>query len=651
MSSDAREHGVSWFRRAATTPARDWIRGRLTGRLDFRGRVRAELPTELADLVVSVVKRTRLWRVERAEVATELIAHFLDGMAAGARPGDLAARFGPEKIAARLIRRAKGRQRPAIWKAWVMFRRGAALLLLALIAVYLFLAARLFWGRPTLGRNYAAELSAEISRIPPEDRAYDMYIDAYASMDDPPRSIETAWPHLAPDHPAYSDALKYIEENRESIALMRAATARGYLGAPVSDAMDPRLVDRTNRITPSAAMEHQVPSENPAMLSWMLPHMGQMRAFARILTFEAHRAAFAGDADATFACLRDMAGLARHAGEQEFLIARLVGMAILVLDLRTTAEIVHGHPDLLSDDQLRDLAHQFSSSQERTLSFSLAGERAMFHDLVQRLYTDNGRGGGHITDEGVRLFTAIAGSGQNDATDMMDVGVLAPIATALVADRKSLEQEYTRVMAMIEEEFARPVWEFEGRAGAELDRRVQEDALYAARYLPVVALLPSVGRMHITAGRTRMERDATLTGIALELHRRREGRYPDSLDALVPGLLPAAPIDCFCGEVLRYDAATGRLWSTGIDRDDDGGRAPTGDRDQSGEWRSPEDLREALNRPNSGVDGDHLLWPRVYEPIHEDEREGEEAGASAPMSSDFLVMMELMPRRRVRSGF
>src|SRR5437868_4392605 len=98
------------------TPMRDLVRGRVTSRLDLRLRLRgADLPTPATDLIHRVVRRTRLWSIEKTEVAEELIAHFQDGIESGETPEDLITRFGDERTAAKLIARAKRRGRAPIW--------------------------------------------------------------------------------------------------------------------------------------------------------------------------------------------------------------------------------------------------------------------------------------------------------------------------------------------------------------------------------------------------------------------------------------------------------------------------------------------------------------------------------------------------------
>ena len=56
--------------------------------------------------------------------------------------------------------------------------------------------------------------------------------------------------------------------------------------------------------------------------------------------------------------------------------------------------------------------------------------------------------------------------------------------------------------------------------------------------------------------------------VAAELYRRKTGRRPESLDALVPEFLPSVPTDPFDhGAALKYDVERGVIWTVGPDRD------------------------------------------------------------------------------------
>ena len=59
--------------------------------------------------------------------------------------------------------------------------------------------------------------------------------------------------------------------------------------------------------------------------------------------------------------------------------------------------------------------------------------------------------------------------------------------------------------------------------------------------------------------------------VALQLHRREHGAFPERLDALVPDELEAVPLDPFDGRPFRYDAKRRIVYSVGKNLVDDGG--------------------------------------------------------------------------------
>ena len=69
------------------------------------------LSRPLGDLILQVTNRSGLWRSEQSDLAGELIAHFADGLNRGESEQSLIEDFGDAEQAAKLIRRAKKRNR------------------------------------------------------------------------------------------------------------------------------------------------------------------------------------------------------------------------------------------------------------------------------------------------------------------------------------------------------------------------------------------------------------------------------------------------------------------------------------------------------------------------------------------------------------
>lgn len=614
MNTDERHQSLA--RLAATTPARDWLRGRITGRLDWRATIaRADLPTPISDLVSRVVRRSRLWRLEKADLAAELCAHFADGLETGKTAERLMQDFGHPKHAAKLIRRAKKRGRHWTYRAFIHTCQGLGTVLLALALAYGLLAWRFFTDKPDIKRNYAAEYNKTIEGIPEDQRAWPLYLETYTMLDPLPKDLANSWPSPAPQNPVYPEALEYLHSQQDVLDLTYTLAAKARMGAPFSDQPDPRIVEADNARNPDAPTQTATPSENPMLIGVLLPTLGHMRSLARLLTFDAHVGAGAGDGARVDKDIRATLAIARHAGDQPVIIGELVDFAIYNLGAQTAGQIINRYPDLLSDDQMRDLAHLFASSQVGDVTYGLKGERWMFQDVVQRTYSDDGNGNGHLTAEGIAMFTQLGNSIQDPAIGPQLVG---PIASAVVADRATLTAKYDDFMNQMEARAAEPMWEYDNlpSVSQEVDQ-LAANPLEKARFLPIVLLMPALDRAVDTGQGVIQRRDALLAGIALELYRRDHAQYPDSLEALTPKYLPSVPLDRFTGKPLHYALKNGQptLWSVGADRDDDGGRPPESDTGDITRWRPAQEAARLESSDPKRYDGDWVLWPVVYEPI------------------------------------
>jgi hypothetical protein len=105
----------------------------------------------------------------------------------------------------------------------------------------------------------------------------------------------------------------------------------------------------------------------------------------------------------------------------------------------------------------------------------------------------------------------------------------------------------------------------ESRSSVEFEKRMGEpDGWFAAYRFPMSnALRPNIRKALKRWIRAETERQLVLAAIGLERFRLRHGRYPESLDQLVPEILPTLPVDFGDGNPIRYRReGTGfRLWS------------------------------------------------------------------------------------------
>lgn len=142
----------------------------------------------------------------------------------------------------------------------------------------------------------------------------------------------------------------------------------------------------------------------------------------------------------------------------------------------------------------------------------------------------------------------------------------------MAASRQEVLREYDKWLDLVEAQWRKPLRKVQPNL-LETRFKALQDAI---GYAPLASRIPSFQRVHENAERYLGLRDGALIGIALELHRRRHDEYPATLDALVPGLLPALPVDRIIGRSLWYRLADGQpiVYSVGGDLDDDSGRPP-----------------------------------------------------------------------------
>jgi hypothetical protein len=577
----------------------------------------ADLPNEIKSQLALILRDTRLWPSEQVDVARELIAHFQDALAAGASPARAVQDFGDPRRAARLIRRARLRARPLTWHLWMRAWQTVLLIALILLLVYAFLALRFYTAAPTIARNYAAELSSLAPAVPDNQRAWPLYREAYLALDQHPDRLlrdAVSGRELHPADPQWQELRAYLARHQHALDLIRQGATRPALGHTLAEAPDPAVLRRGLMLEPdNQAIIDELTDPDRPLIHGLLPEFHALRTHAQLLIAQSRQAAHDGDAPLASANLLALASLATHIREIPLQLADLVSFASLAGAARTTSDLLGQHPHLFTDEQLRDLAHTLSSYGGGPVRLNLLGERATLADLIQRLYTDDGRGGGRLAASGVQEFQWLLAErppySNPRLASMLDSSALRPMLTTLLADRAAMRDEAERIFAQLEAQLASPPWLWNQLPTS----RWLSDPNWVLRYAPIAVVIADTGRAAQSAAHAALWRDAATVAIALELHRRRAGQYPASLSELVPALLPALPRDPFDGRPLRYRLRDGRpvVYSIGADRTDRGGNPPTTDELQR-ERRRPAlaNRLTSLAPETTPIEGDWILHPR-----------------------------------------
>jgi hypothetical protein len=603
---------ASRWRLLRTTPLRDVLRLRLSGRLDIERRLAAaDLPAEIEHIIRRTVRRSRLRRLERADLADELITHFQDGLEAGAAPAELIERFGDPRRAARLMRRARKRTRTL--HEQIAMRTIQALIVIVVVAIlaYGVLAVRYFTGSPRITTDYLETYKDEATAAPVDERAWPDFRAAYLALEPLPKYLSGQTPR--PVDANWQEATQYLQQRATVLERVRRASRKPALGFPIDYKIHPAdlvLYDEVAEANLSGDYQSKM------MLEVLLPHFGPLRVLGKVLAGDLRLAATQVDNERVVENAKAILNIGSHAHDSPFLISDLVGFAIWNVAATNTKTVLTEQPDLFTDAQLIELADAFASlAGGGDPRLDLQSERDSFYDVLQRIYTDDGNGEGHITAEGLQLL--IGGFGV-DAE--FEIG--GPVLATLIADRQEMKRTYDKLMEIAEREARLPYHERPNPSKLDVEvEKLLASSATELRYLPVTTLMPALSRVALNVDMAVQQRDAVLVGIALERHRRRFGAYPAELTALVPRYLPAVPIDRISGEPVRYKLVEGRplVYGVGMDGDDDGGVLPEW---LVGEGRGIWLPQHNTLRPDDANDGDWILFPQPpLDPVVEEDEQ------------------------------
>ncbi|MFM9170052.1 MAG: HAAS signaling domain-containing protein, partial [Phycisphaerales bacterium] len=536
-----------------------------------------DLDPQLATLVRSVARRTRLRRAERADVERELASHFREAVAAGRSPEEAITTFGDPKTAARDLRAAAIAKRSPLDRAFGRALRSTGYAIAGVVVLYASFAAYLHLQSPAIKVDTLAMLRDRLAKpATVEDDAWPLYRRAFLALglavDDPERMSEGAKavgeePYAG--MPEWNAAVAWLEAPERQVALgtLRTAAARPVFGFPTArelDAEDTRLFgeDAARQMREVLATRDD-PTKFP-MYGVLLPQLARVRSAARMLAIDALRAAELGEGDRFVDDIEAMVRMSVHAADGRILIGDLVGMAVRSVAIDRALAALEWKPDLLGEAQLARLQRVFESVPPDLRRLDLGAERLMWVDLEQRLYTDDGRGNGWFRldrDALLPLFGTVESSsrGRNDiltgsatqAASLAAVTLSGPAAALIVADRRTTHEFFEHWAARIEASSALPLRDHAKVAA--LDREVHDAvSMDPVRLLLPRLLMPALGRASVTMAVDQARCEAVAAVCAVLRFRADTGSWPTRAEDLVPKYLTSAictgaPLDPWTG--------------------------------------------------------------------------------------------------------
>lgn len=353
------------------------------------------------------------------------------------------------------------------------------------------------------------ELAKFWASVPPEENAALLYENAFAVMvDTGTLRTSVSLPIVGggqlpdPSAPLSEETLAaigdYVEANAEALALLHEGAA-----------------------LPRAAYS----------VEWkgcetMLPHLARARAAARLVTLAAWLEAENGNGDAALAHVSGALTLSGSLDAEPTVISDLVAGAIRTSTVSLTLErvLTRSHP---SPEALRRLQDALAASAENlSMGESFTWEAAGYVDFYRRVRageTDLLKSlfGIDAADaDALKWLDTAPGAALKDLAEMANIARGSPVE--IVRDAQNL----------LEEMNADP-------------KRSEGWGMFVSQ-LPKALIALEKHRARLLS--------AAAAAAALRYHRD-TGRFPESLDSLVPQYLGAAPLDPFTGKALRYEVA------------------------------------------------------------------------------------------------
>jgi len=443
--------------------------------------------------------------------------------------------------------------------------------------------------RPQLKRNFTAELNAPIARIPEPERAWPLYRKALLELKS---GLERWTPtDFTPDSPSWPQIMEFVSEHQAALADLRAAAALPHLGHLYANREQPADEPLVRRAGEVAGRVVEPPDENPLLHTLLLTPQQYLSNAILLLLADARRAAAAGEGATVMADITATLRMCRHIEEPPLLPSVTASRRAFLLWCEAIGEMLLCDPCPLDDTQLHEVANGLHDFATRCEHLDFTSERTMLADIEQRCFTDDGQGDGCMCFHG-------------DTVALLGLALLPEAERQMRAravTRREYREKINELFALVEQDCAAPTWDPGTPRFAAAFDAIRGDR----RWFLVTLMFPDAMLFHREGQMAAQRVDGIRVAVAAKRHQVRSGRWPESLDVLVPGLLATIPVDRFSGQPLRYRLVDGepRVYSVFQDGVDDAGE-PAPEVERSTQIVIPHDRDEAAR-------GDLVLWPAV----------------------------------------
>ena len=566
------------------------------------------------------------------EVAEDLMAHFQDGARSGKSFKSLIGSFGEPEIVAKLIRNSKLRSRSMFAKVLKATMVGGGLMGLVYAGIAMFFSM----GVPNPSTDFLAVINSNQIEVAEEDSGWSVYRESWSRhgfCEGRNRHFEEIYLDkegssrlVKPADDGWDAAITKLSDSQDLLAALRKGAKRPFLGLVLQSDRSKYSDQDFAALFPHLNKEDLGPDDNYTGIAGFsdednevlggclaliqLPHIQSFRKAARILVVDTRWAIEQDDIERAARNIEAIFGLANQASDSHCLVCDLVGFAISNIGFDLLDEVLSDDTDLFDDAQLTRIQSAVANSDfENWIQFD--AERAMMHDLIQRVYTDDGSGDGHMTSVGFMFcqFSGLFNSSSGEESGFAEMfaspnSLTAPVSLLFVASRKQMLAKLDELYDEVDKRFSSPIYEDDME---DLENFFGETS--TEFFLISNNISAFIRPIRKSRDRQIGNRNGILVAIAAHRHRLEHGEWPDSLENLADDLLPLVPADVCNGQALKYKLSEDGfiVYSTGIDGDDDGGVRQAIDPEVTSFSRAD------FNPWDSDKDGDWVLWPAQSE--------------------------------------
>ncbi|MBC8471774.1 MAG: hypothetical protein H8D56_20120 [Planctomycetes bacterium] len=589
------------------------------------------LPRCAGEYIKLVIKKMRYRKQVQADVLAELASDFEEELkeCTGDEQKQQIARqlideFGDVKLLAALLRRAKKRCRP-LWRTIVArtFQVIGVLILCFIFYIVWFLT-----GKPVITTNYVAEFNKIVR--PPADESLNAAQLYNKAVDLCEETSDDFLLFFAKNHQAVVDEKDQgrakelagkideffsnsnrlnLQEERQDIQDEVSGVLLRFMGKKYNELTvgQRRIADRwlhdhndaleliiEGSRRPYYWREYETETAEGGMIGVLMPNLSDFRRFAFNLRLRAWLRAEQGryqDAsDDVKSCYR----FGQHLKGDKILIEQLVGIAIEALSVQTIRDILGEYE--IDSTVLADLQDSFEQivAGENFVA-SLKAEKLCVYDEIQRCFTEDRFGGGHLY---LSRISSLTSDYQNDVMDVETIFSPQQWPRAVKVLFAHPDKEKTRKTADCFYDFWTKLYlKTPCQIKAEVIDAEKEALEIIEGNVFLQILAPPLARVNQIAYRNKTDVHATVAVLAILRYSKDKGSYPNDLQQLITaGYLRQLPMDSFSDKPLVYRKTDDDfiLYSVGPNFTDEGG----------------EYSRDSKGRIQNWLDnGDAVFWP------------------------------------------